>query len=199
MPSSSSRHGLGTGTAQSALVPKVSPKSRLVKPRSYLSSTTPASTEIMPSSKELEPLGQSTKYPIHPSTPKAPKSSTTGFWHFGSANSQNKNCCLWALKLWCPIAYEAQRTITPESWYPITHEFQDTSPTSESWHPIPAQSWHYETCYSTALQTWCSITTQTGCSITLSTWGTHITVTQKLATAQAWSLHTSDPQIPTTH
>lgn len=33
MPSSTSRHGLRTGTTQSALVSRVSPKSRLVKPR----------------------------------------------------------------------------------------------------------------------------------------------------------------------
>lgn len=42
MPSSTSSHGLRAGTAQPALVPKVSPKSRLVKPKFYLSSTTPA-------------------------------------------------------------------------------------------------------------------------------------------------------------
>lgn len=95
MPSSASRRGLGTGTAPSALLPKVSPKLGLVKPRSYLSPMAPASTEIMSSSKELEPLGQDTKYPIHPSTPQIPKSYTTGFRHFGSANSQNKNCYLW--------------------------------------------------------------------------------------------------------
>ncbi|KAM9042194.1 LOW QUALITY PROTEIN: inter-alpha-trypsin inhibitor heavy chain H6 [Megaptera novaeangliae] len=64
MPSSTSSHGLRTGTAQPALVPKVSPKSRLVKPKFYLSSTTPAS------SKELEPLGQS---PSTPSTLTHPK------------------------------------------------------------------------------------------------------------------------------
>uniref|UniRef100_A0A8D2CTS8 Inter-alpha-trypsin inhibitor heavy chain family member 6 n=1 Tax=Sciurus vulgaris TaxID=55149 RepID=A0A8D2CTS8_SCIVU len=54
MPSSSSSHGLGTGTARPALVLKVSPKSRPVKQ----TSTTTVSTR-MPSSKELEPLGQS--------------------------------------------------------------------------------------------------------------------------------------------
>ena len=42
MPSSTSSYGLRTGTAQPALVPKVSPKSRLLKPKFYLSSTTPA-------------------------------------------------------------------------------------------------------------------------------------------------------------
>lgn len=57
-PSSTSRHGLGAGTAQPTLVPKVSPKSRLVKPKFYLTSTTPASARKIPSSKELEPLDQ---------------------------------------------------------------------------------------------------------------------------------------------
>uniref|UniRef100_A0A2K6FWA3 Inter-alpha-trypsin inhibitor heavy chain family member 6 n=1 Tax=Propithecus coquereli TaxID=379532 RepID=A0A2K6FWA3_PROCO len=59
MPSPSSRHGLGTSTPQPALVPKISPKSRPAKPKFYLSSTTTASTKKMPSSKELEPVGQS--------------------------------------------------------------------------------------------------------------------------------------------
>ncbi|XP_048652654.1 inter-alpha-trypsin inhibitor heavy chain H6 [Marmota marmota marmota] len=54
MPSSSSSHGLGTGTAQPALVPKVSPKSRPIKQ----TSTAMASTK-MSSSNKLEPLGQS--------------------------------------------------------------------------------------------------------------------------------------------
>ncbi|XP_074179893.1 inter-alpha-trypsin inhibitor heavy chain H6 [Rhinolophus sinicus] len=58
MPSATSRHGPGAGTAQPAFVSKVSPKSRLVKPKFYLSSTSPA-TKKMTSSKELEPLGQS--------------------------------------------------------------------------------------------------------------------------------------------
>uniref|UniRef100_A0A2K5VKS9 Inter-alpha-trypsin inhibitor heavy chain family member 6 n=1 Tax=Macaca fascicularis TaxID=9541 RepID=A0A2K5VKS9_MACFA len=74
MPSSSSRHGLGISTAQPALVPKViSPKSRPVKPKFYLSSTTTASTKKMLSSKELEPLGES----LHTlSTPTYPKAKT---------------------------------------------------------------------------------------------------------------------------
>nr|XP_027805965.1 inter-alpha-trypsin inhibitor heavy chain H6 [Marmota flaviventris] len=54
MPSSSSSHGLGTGTAQPAWVPKVSPKSRPIKQ----TSTAMASTK-MSSSNKLEPLGQS--------------------------------------------------------------------------------------------------------------------------------------------
>lgn len=139
----------GDRHSPASLAPKVSPKSSLVKLRFCLFSTIPASTTIMPSYKEWEPLVQSTT--TLSSTPKSPKSSTTGFWHLGSANSQNKNCCCCVLKLWCPIASEAQCTITPESWYPITHESQDKSLTYKSWHPIPAQSWHYETCYSTAL------------------------------------------------
>ncbi|XP_066213594.1 inter-alpha-trypsin inhibitor heavy chain H6 [Saccopteryx leptura] len=58
MPSSASRHGLGEGTAQPALMPKVSPKSRLVNPK-FLSSITPASAKKMASLKELERQGQS--------------------------------------------------------------------------------------------------------------------------------------------
>nr|XP_021527221.1 inter-alpha-trypsin inhibitor heavy chain H6 [Aotus nancymaae] len=74
MPSSSSRHGLGVSTAQPALVPKaISPKSRPVKPKFYLSSTTTASTKKMLSSKELEPLGES---PRTLSTPTYPKAKT---------------------------------------------------------------------------------------------------------------------------
>ncbi|EAW93186.1 inter-alpha-trypsin inhibitor heavy chain family member 6 [Homo sapiens] len=72
MPSSSSRHGLGVSTAQPALVPKViSPKSRPVKPKFYLSSTTTASTKKMLSSKELEPLGESPHTLSMPTYPKA--------------------------------------------------------------------------------------------------------------------------------
>ncbi|XP_017376581.2 inter-alpha-trypsin inhibitor heavy chain H6, partial [Cebus imitator] len=72
MPSSSSRHGLGVSTAQPALVPKViSPKSRPVKPKFYLSSTTTASTKKMLSSKELEPLGESPRTLSMPTYPKA--------------------------------------------------------------------------------------------------------------------------------
>ncbi|KAM8753024.1 inter-alpha-trypsin inhibitor heavy chain H6 [Rhynchonycteris naso] len=57
MPSSASRNGLRAGTAQPALVPKVSPKSRLVNQK-FVSSITPASTKKMASLKELERLGQ---------------------------------------------------------------------------------------------------------------------------------------------
>ncbi|KAM9181356.1 LOW QUALITY PROTEIN: inter-alpha-trypsin inhibitor heavy chain H6 [Dugong dugon] len=58
MTSSTNRHGLGAGTDHPALEPKVSSKSRSMR-LSYLSSTTPASTKKMLSSKELEPLSQS--------------------------------------------------------------------------------------------------------------------------------------------
>lgn len=79
MPSSTSRHGLGAGTAQPALVPKVSPKSRLVNPK-FVSSIAPASTKKMASSKELEPLGQSPSTlstPAHP-RPKIPAQQGSG-------------------------------------------------------------------------------------------------------------------------
>ncbi|KAM5290660.1 inter-alpha-trypsin inhibitor heavy chain H6 [Glossophaga mutica] len=79
-PSSTSRHGLGTSTAQPTLVPKVSPKSRLVNPKFYLSSTTPASTKKMTSSKELEPLGHipsTPSMPAHP-RPKIPAQHNSG-------------------------------------------------------------------------------------------------------------------------
>ncbi|XP_008051971.1 inter-alpha-trypsin inhibitor heavy chain H6, partial [Carlito syrichta] len=72
MPSPSSSHGLGAGTAQPVLVPKVSPKSMPVKPKLYLSSTATVSAK-MPSSKELEPLGQN---PSTPSSPEHPKPQT---------------------------------------------------------------------------------------------------------------------------
>lgn len=70
MTSSTNRHGLGTDTAQPGLVPKVSLKSKLVKPNFYLSSTAPASTKKMASSKELEALGQSLSTLSTPSHPR---------------------------------------------------------------------------------------------------------------------------------
>ncbi|XP_036125925.1 inter-alpha-trypsin inhibitor heavy chain H6 [Molossus molossus] len=79
-PSSASRHGLGAGTARPVLVPKASPKSRLVNPKFYLSSTTPASTKKMTSSRELEPLSQSPSTlstPAHP-RPKIPAQHDSG-------------------------------------------------------------------------------------------------------------------------
>ncbi|EPQ04400.1 Inter-alpha-trypsin inhibitor heavy chain H5-like protein [Myotis brandtii] len=79
MPSSTSRHGLGAGTARPTLVPKISPKSRLVNSKFYLSSTT-ASTKKMGSSRDLEPLGQSlssVSTPAHP-RPKIPAQHNSG-------------------------------------------------------------------------------------------------------------------------
>ncbi|XP_040857387.1 inter-alpha-trypsin inhibitor heavy chain H6 [Ochotona curzoniae] len=65
MPSSSNRHSQGTGTDQSALVPKVFPKSRSAKP----TSTMTASTKKIPTAKELEPLSHNfgtLSTPVHP-------------------------------------------------------------------------------------------------------------------------------------
>nr|KAF6435639.1 inter-alpha-trypsin inhibitor heavy chain family member 6 [Rousettus aegyptiacus] len=114
--SSTTRHGLGTGTAQPGLVPKVSLKSKLVKPNFYLFSTSPASTKKRASSKELEPPGQS---PSTLSTPSHPRPKISAQHNSGTLaqpiNSQDKTCFSCALKFRSPFASEAQHSNTSES------------------------------------------------------------------------------------
>ncbi|KAM6143245.1 LOW QUALITY PROTEIN: inter-alpha-trypsin inhibitor heavy chain H6 [Erethizon dorsatum] len=88
--SSSSGHALRTGTAQPALMPRVSHKSRPVK----ATSTTSASTNKMPSSKELEPLSQgssslSTLLYLKPKTPAQQDSDTPSHPQPGLLTSQS--------------------------------------------------------------------------------------------------------------